>query len=67
MLLLHRRHTAIRRFHEEASVRVALVSVTAAALGVDLSAAPSFGAGNFSPTDLRGEYAVGDKAVNYMY
>ena len=33
---------------------------------VDLSAAPSFGDGNFSPTDLRGEYAVGDKAVNYM-
>ena len=33
---------------------------------VDLSAPPQ-GTTNFSPTDLRGEYAVGDKAVNYMY
>lgn len=30
---------------------------------VDLSGAPVND--NFSPTDLRGEYAVGDKAVNY--
>ena len=34
---------------------------------VDLSAAPARERnGKFSPTDLRGEYAVGDKAVNYM-
>ena len=33
------RHLAIRRFNTERSLRVALVSVTAASLGVDLSAA----------------------------
>ena len=33
---------------------------------VDLSAAPVGGDSRFSPTDLRGEYAVGDKAVNYL-
>lgn len=32
---------------------------------LDLSSKPE-GATNFSPTDLRGEYAVGDQAVNYM-
>ena len=31
---------------------------------IDLSSAPQQGSG-FSPTDLRGDYAVGDKAANY--
>ena len=33
---------------------------------IDLSAAPTGAGSKFAPTDLRGEYAVGDKAVNYM-
>ena len=34
---------------------------------LDLSGVPSGkGSENFSPTDLRGEYAVGDRAVNYQ-
>ena len=33
------RHLAIKRFHSEPSLRLALVSVTAASLGIDLSAA----------------------------
>ena len=36
---LAQRHAAIRRFNREASVQLALISVTAAALGIDLSAA----------------------------
>ena len=36
---LPQRHVAIRRFQTEPTVRVALVSVTAAALGINLSAA----------------------------
>ena len=50
--------TDLRNHHTDWAIELGQVRC------VDLSGAPIND--NFSPTDLRGEYAVGDKAINYM-
>lgn len=51
--------TDLRRHHEDWALELGQVRC------IDLTGTPDAGS-NFAPTDIRGEYAVGDKAVNYM-
>ena len=49
--------TDLRTHHEDWAMELGQVRC------VDLTDVPTDG--RFSPTDIRGDYAVGDKAVNY--